>query len=600
MRIKPSTGSVVGKTDANHWGQVLLTPTIYGVVEVEDTSGAARVCGLRVLGSVTQAAGEVTSLADLTAIIQSAREPTVKTLILLAPVGTVIYIASAGGGTVFLKRKDQLATLIEHEGAISGELKEGDTLLLASLGFTAVLSREALAQTFDHLPPADIAEKLTLMLHEKTDTTGGAALILQATGVEEEEPAEFAQEIASIAQPAAAVSFRSRMSRVGVKEFVSGLRSKKTIKLAATGLIISVFAISILLGVMRERGKGNSQAVIQAMTQAQYAFDEGVALLELNPVKGRERLAEAKAMIEPLISSVSAKTREGRQVAALYQKIMDNLTAAMQVTTAEPELFFDVSLLKKSGVASRIALRGETLGILDAATSTVYTVAVPSKSGEIVAGGASLGRASDVSLHGDNLYVLTDTGIQLVSSADRKVTPDVIKKSTEWGSVASLVSFGGNLYVLDTQKSRIWKYVATDKATPAGGQGFSELREYLNPDTLPDLSRATGMAIDGSVWMGTSDGKILRFTQGKENTFVPKGIEPGFGSYVVVAAIDESEHVYVLDRDNKRVVVLDPDGTYIAQYSWQGNITPDQLAVSEKLKKIFLLAEGKIYAINLK
>jgi len=263
-------------------------------------------------------------------------------------------------------------------------------------------------------------------------------------------------------------------------------------------------------------------------------------------------------------------------------------------------LFFDVSLLKKSGVASRIALRGETLGILDAATSTVYTVAVPSKSGEIVAGGASLGRASDVSLHGDNLYVLTDTGIQLVSSADRKVTPDVIKKSTEWGSVASLVSFGGNLYVLDTQKSRIWKYVATDKATPAGGQGFSELREYLNPDTLPDLSRATGMAIDGSVWMGTSDGKILRFTQGKENTFVPKGIEPGFGSYVVVAAIDESEHVYVLDRDNKRVVVLDPDGTYIAQYSWQGNITPDQLAVSEKLKKIFLLAEGKIYAINLK
>ena len=135
--------------------------------------------------------------------------------------------------------------------------------------------------------------------------------------------------------------------------------------------------------------------------------------------------------------------------------------------------------------------------------------------------------------------------------------------------------------------------MATDK-------GFSELREYLNPDTLPDLSRATGMAIDGSVWAGTSDGKILRFTEGQENTFVPKGVSPGFGSFLLVAGSDEGDHIYVLDRDNKRVVVLDRDGTYLAQYSWQGTIVVTQMVVSEKLKKILLLADGKIYAISLK
>jgi len=252
-----------------------------------------------------------------------------------------------------------------------------------------------------------------------------------------------------------------------------------------------------------------------------------------------------------------------------------------------------VSLLKKGAVASAITLYEDALGIADATTNTLYVVTVSSKNSQIIAGGQGLGKPHDVAMHGNMLYALVDTGIAGVSTTDKKVTPDVVKKDKEWGSLASLVSFAGNLYLLDTQKSRIWKYVSTDK-------GFSELREYLNPDTLPDLSRATGMAIDGSVWVGTSDGKIIRFAQGQENTFVSKGVEPGLGSFLLVYTSDAADNLYVLDRDNKRVVVLEKDGTYLSQYAWQGSIVPTQLVVSEKLKKMLLLAEGKIYAIGLK
>ncbi len=608
MKIKPTTGSVVGKTDANHWGQVLLSPTLYGVVEINDPEGAARVCGLRVLANVTRGQDSISSLADLVAVLHSGREVSVATLILLAPVGTVVYIAAVGRGAVFLKREEQLATLLQNEGAISGELKSGDTLLLASGGFTEALSYEELTATFDHLPPLEVAEKLTLVLHEKTDVLGSAALIVQATDIEPEDVGVAAEEVTTIAQPVSTRTFPPHHRRLPVRQWLSYLANPKIFKLAITGIILFIFAISIALGIVKQRGKGNAQAVTQAITQAQYALDEGVALLPLNPVKGRERLMEAKAMLEPLVSSVSGKTKEGRQVAALYKNVVDNLTTAMQVTASEPELFFDVSLLKKGGQASSITLNDETLGIADAATNTVYTVTIPSKSGQVVAGGEALGRAANVALHGDNVYTLTDTGIARVSLGSKKVTPDLVVKDKEWGSILSLVSFAGNLYLLDTQKSRIWKYVATLRQgfdgelsrTDSGQAGFSELREYLNPDTLPDLSRATGMAIDGSVWVGTSDGKIIRFTQGKENTFIPKGVAPGFGSFLLVATSDAATNVYVLDRDNKRVVVLDKDGTYVAQYTWQGTIVPSQLVVSEKLKKLLLLADGKIYAITLK
>ena len=227
-------------------------------------------------------------------------------------------------------------------------------------------------------------------------------------------------------------------------------------------------------------------------------------------------------------------------------------------------------------------------------------MSVSSKNGQIVAGGDAFANAARIAIHGDTLYVLTATGIARTSVSDKKTTADVVKKDNQWGTIASLASFGGNLYLLDTQKGRIWKYVATDKAAPAGGQGFSELREYLNPDTLPDFSAATSLAIDGSVWVSTGQGKILRFIQGREATFAPQGVEPAFGKHLMVYTDDTAKNVYVLDSANKRVVVLSKDGIYLAQYVWKGNVAATALLVPEKLNKILLLAEGKIYAIELK
>jgi DNA-binding beta-propeller fold protein YncE len=108
------------------------------------------------------------------------------------------------------------------------------------------------------------------------------------------------------------------------------------------------------------------------------------------------------------------------------------------------------------------------------------------------------------------------------------------------------------------------------------------------------------MAIDGSVWLGTSNGKILRFTQGKENTFVSKGVDPTFGTKLAVYTSDNAKNVYVLDSQNNRVVVLDKEGMYLSQYRWKDAVTPSNLVVSEEEKKILLLSGGKIYSIDLK
>ncbi|MBI3342636.1 hypothetical protein HY032_00570 [Candidatus Gottesmanbacteria bacterium] len=595
MRIQPSLGSVVGVSDDAHWGQVFLSPDAYGVVEVEDPRGRARDWGVRVLARLSEeTASPPKSLKATQEIAIKSMEERVVSLILLVPVGAILYVVLLGEGRISLKRGDHLAILMDQPGAISGEVQEGDTLILMTRMVARALTHSETNVLFDHSEAPLVAEKMTLAIHTHQDGAGGAALIIHVKGLT---PVEGEVPLVPHTRVHTAGSlFRGRGQRVWqsighVHRRLPALWHRPMVPI--TALLILLFVVSVTLWIRKQVGQKVHSDVARVLTDAQHAFDEGVALLELNPVKGRERLTVARDGLMPLQESLSPSSLEGKSVAKLYKDVVDQLTIAMQVHRAQPALFYDFSLLKIAASISSLGQDRETMVLLDGRGLTVATLAIPTKKGEIVAGGESYRGARLVTLHGDSVYVLVEDGIRRASVQGGKTTALVVKKPAQWGSIISLVSFGGNLYLLDSGTSRIWKYIATDV-------GFSETREYLNPDTLPDLSRATGMAADGGVWVGTREGKIFHFIQGQEQTFAPRGVDPPLGKTLVVATSEGDKNLYVLDSDNKRVVVTDKDGVYLSQYVWSGALAPTQLAVSEKLKLIVLLSDGKLYSVELK
>jgi len=107
------------------------------------------------------------------------------------------------------------------------------------------------------------------------------------------------------------------------------------------------------------------------------------------------------------------------------------------------------------------------------------------------------------------------------------------------------------------------------------------------------------MAIDGSVWLATANGKLMRFTSGKENPYILQGADTPLGLGLEVYTGDETKMVYVLDDTNHRVVVFDKEGLYMAQYVWENTLRVMEIVVSESLHKLFLLADGKLFSITL-
>ena len=613
MEVKSSVGLAVGPANANHWGQVLVMPTAYGVVEIEDPEGHAQQLGVAALSFLGESLSRgITSLASLEGLADRVATVGLKTLVLLVPVGKIVYLVLRGKGGVFVKRGVELASLMHEDSGLSGELREGDVFLLASMGFSNLLSHDELSSLFDHLSAADIAEKLTILLHEKTNGEGSVALVFGATQfIEREtvpsettevretasEPNEQPMGHAPFTMPPSITSRITRLRRLPVteriKQYVVSLRQRPNERMRALAVLLGVFFIlSVILGIWKQQTMKKNQELLTALSDAQHSFDEGVALGDLNPLKGRERLLKAKDTLTPFLKTISPRSSEGQQLSLLYGKITDNLTQVMQVTNSSLSLYYDMTLLKKGAVASDMARDGDTLAIADAKTQTMYDLTISSKNAQIVGGGSALKSIISVGIHGDTIYALTPDGITSFDMTTNKSSL-IIKKDPSWGFVTSIVSFGGNLYVLDTQKSRIWKYVATDT-------GFSEIREYLNPDTLPDLSLATNMVIDGSVWLGSTDGKIWRFTQGRDNSIMPQGVDPAFGQNLSIYTSDDAQNVYVLDTQHHRVVILDKTGMYLAQYQFDSKVLPTKLVVSESAKIMLLLADGKIYALPLK
>ena len=572
---------VVGESSPSHWGEVLIAKGACVVLEVSGVGARERGAQYleRIEEYLSRAQRPAVSFLSLPRVSEAI---TIETFFLVSQEDDIVTICLQSEGSAYIKRGNLISRLMYRPGMTSGTIQEGDELMLGSRGFLRIFDEQKIYRLFDHLSARDIAEKAAVDVYASHERVGVAGVVMgfgklyQQQGSQQEKPTRR--------------SARFFLPRMNLPNIL-GVVHKKW-KAILVVLLIGGFLLSIVLGAMRQIVKIQNKESREAMASAQRLLDEGVSLMELNAIKSRDRLKEAKDIIAPLVSTMNPRTLEGKKIIDLSTQINDNLALALHSVAVDPALFYDVSLLKSGAAITSMGMAGEDMALVDANTRTLFTLSVSSKQGAIIGGGEGFATATTTDTDGNLIYTVTDEGIR-ETTITTPSTKLVIPKDPEWGEVSSISVFGGNVYLLDTGKSRIWKYIATDK-------GFTDRQQYLNPDAFPDLSMGTSMAIDGSIWVGTKSGKILRFTQGREQTFFPQGVDPELGNDPSVYTSDDAVHVYVLDAHNSRVVILDKDGMYLAQYVWDTGLVPKEIAVSETLKKIFLLAEGKLYSMELK
>ncbi|MEE8389961.1 MAG: hypothetical protein V3S14_04090 [Anaerolineae bacterium] len=156
--------------------------------------------------------------------------------------------------------------------------------------------------------------------------------------------------------------------------------------------------------------------------------------------------------------------------------------------------------------------------------------------------------------------------------------------------------YDGRLYVLDTTLNQIRRYEPRGDTYPERPDHY-----FVVPPPRP-LADVLDMAIDGYIYLLYADGAILKFLRGNPEAFDVRGL-PGNLNQSIALAVDpdsSSGLVYVADRGNGRVVALEQDGNFWAQYYAGGAFDAlEAVAVDETTRRMYAISNGRLYVASL-
>jgi hypothetical protein len=163
-------------------------------------------------------------------------------------------------------------------------------------------------------------------------------------------------------------------------------------------------------------------------------------------------------------------------------------------------------------------------------------------------------------------------------------------------SVKRLRSFDGRLYTLDPGTQQIMKYEPQ-------GNGFPAAPTSYFGQALPDLTKATDMAIDGNVYVTLSDGRLLKFNDGKPESFEIRNLGEPLHNPAIVT-IDQNvsnSSVYVYDAALKRIVQFRPDGLFVRQFRADSDVFNglQDILVDEQNNRLYVINQGVLYTVGL-
>lgn len=144
------------------------------------------------------------------------------------------------------------------------------------------------------------------------------------------------------------------------------------------------------------------------------------------------------------------------------------------------------------------------------------------------------------------------------------------------------------LYLLDSKNNQIYRY-------PWATGGFGEKTNWLKDSV--DLSQATGMALSENIFV-TDGNNLWKLFKGKKQDFALESSATPTAPHKVYAR-SGNQNIYVLDKQNSRIIKLDLNGNIVLQYfTYQiGNAT--DFTVDEQNNTAYISTSGNIYSFAL-
>lgn len=510
----------------------------------------------------------------------------------------VVYSAAVGGGKVVIYRDGAIATILESGGfetiAASGYPKEGDYIILGSKLFFENIPFGTLKASLEGPDLSASIESLApqVSANENSGNMGAVVIgfdkkIIIEKVVEKVTKPNIPKRI-NFAFAKNMFAFLTKIlpeRKIYVREKnlddQAGV-GKKTTFYVGIVLLILLF-VSIGFGIKQNLTKRYKSTYQEELTQAKDSLSQAEVVISTDPKRARELFLDSQTKVNDLLS----KKIEDKELSALDGRLKDKEAEILGIYKEEPSLYLDLSLLSSGFSGDKIILSGGNIFVFDKNGKKIVKIAIDTKKTQIVAGPEQVEGSTDIFAYQDSVYGVFSDGIYSLGTAKKKV----IEKSWEGDILA--YAYTGNVYLLDKSANIIWRYQGS-------GESFGARQNWIAPGIKPDFKNAKQIVIDGTIWILSDPFNISRYSQGSPQAFRPQGVYPAIGNVTAIHSNEENTYIYLLDKEGGRVVVLEKNGNYKAQYESDQFKEGTGLIVSEKTSKVIILTKEKLIQVDLK
>lgn len=518
--------------------------------------------------------------------------------------GTILYLANFGSSGLYLHRGGRIEELGEGKNekifSASGMVRDKDVVILGSSDFKRTFSADELLQSLDEL------ESLVANL----GTPPGVSALVLRMGLESLPGEEEELKIAPVAKEAsggrkivAAVFAKMRgllpTKRREPEVYVESEEErpirprKRKIPKALILILVSLFLLASVFTIKRRQTIFRASEAAKLISSTEQTIADARQYVDLNNSRARELLLRAQSDLESVrrlgIESEAAKENL-EEIAMLLDKV--NKVKRLR----ELEIFYDLTIQNPSASPTSITGDDKSLFVTDPSAEIVYQISatstpptVENATGQKVLG-ASVGRIFE-----DKLFISGSEGITALDFSIPALDKGLVTGEFTVEDIKDVGTYFGNIYLLVPSQNQILKSV------PVEGGEYSVAKNWVTAEN-PPLADAVAMAIDGFIYVLRTDGSVLKFEKGElVSDFGLKEFDQPLKDPRAIFTTLDSEHLYILDAGNKRVVVTDKDGLYQSQYLYEGEgafTDPKGLFVDEAAKVIYLLDGTKIFRIG--
>jgi len=523
--------------------------------------------------------------------------------------GQVTYLSFLGEGRTFLFREGEVREISPKEGedisTASGTAQSGDAILIGSGTF---------AQQFPSFSTASDLGRLESDMRKKPFSRSSGALLIKMEAVEVLDRADSVDFLRSPASRNAITKWgsalwarcqsfwRSRRFRLGRSRIVrlptlpkSGnslkIRPSRNSRWRWWVALAVVFIVSSVLVIAKRRQLRRDHLIEEFLAESKVVVDQASDFIGLNNSRARELLEEQLRKLDSVLGLATDNPdllEEKRRLLDLY----DRAGNTSRISDLSP--YYDFARQSPSSFPTLVKGLGSQLLVLDPGSRFLYQIDTTLESVAVEKGILQSQDNLDNFTCGEaRCWLLRGSEVGVVSRVDLEYYP--VPFEEDWVDQAVDLQYyqagGDALYWLVPSQNQIYKTLYEDQAF--------YVSTWLEEEDI-SLADAVSLAIDGDIYLGFADGRVVKFHGGKQERFTLQSPPEALISLSDLYTQVGFTYLYILDAPSRRVLLFTKDGYYHSQYIFEdADLEPKSLWVDGRERSLYVLAGTRVFKIPL-